>query len=100
MTTIAEMTQEEVNATLEQIHRVADDLLTLQGTDDPDDAFAGALQFLIKFANVTDVYPSIHGIHPKIVLEVLVWKFGIEKVRDWARDISRRTAKAARRNAD
>lgn len=90
---LTELTADEARNIAEVIERVdkfAHDLLALQGGDDPDQALAGALRFLLRAANVADDYAD-DSVHPRIVLEVLADKFGIESVRDWTRDCAKRS---------
>ena len=86
MTEVAEMTREEVKTALEQIAKTTRTLLDLQHTDDPERAFANALKFLIRAADVRD---DFKGIHFSIALHVLVAEFGIENVRNSVRQIGR-----------
>jgi hypothetical protein len=97
MTLTAETTVDEarnIPEEIKQADKLARELLAIQGGNDNDafseEAFAGALCFLMRAANVTDNRSG--GIHPIVALEVLsfalevlIGKYGIEKVRDWTR---------------
>ena len=85
---------------IEQADKLARDLLTIQGGDDPDEALPGALHFLMRAANVADDFQGLQLSRPQyvgnIVLRVLVAKFGVESVRDWTRDFARRPRRRRR----
>jgi hypothetical protein len=80
---------EELNT--EPIRKAARDLLDLCRTDDDDDdaAFADAFALLLRAANVKDDWTDKNSIHPQGALRVLVEQFGVEKVRDWTRQVAK-----------
>ena len=77
----------------EPIRKAARHLLDLCRTDDddPDEAFAGGLEYLMRAADVGDDYLGLTGnsVHPQVALRVLVEEFGIEKIRDWTRQVAK-----------
>ena len=92
MTLITEITADEarnITELIEQADKLARDLLSIQGGDDPDEALVGAMRVLLRAANVADEYTG-DCIHPSIVLGLLINQFGVESVRGWTRDFARR----------
>ena len=91
---------EETAAAIARANGIARELLELQGTDDPDAAFVSALNFLLRAVHVNNDYRDFDRVHPRIVLVVLIEKYGVENVRHWTRQIARDIAKAAKEEED
>jgi hypothetical protein len=90
---LAELKDQLDELNLEPIRKAARELLDPCCTDDdPDAAFTSAFEFLMRAADVRDDYAD--NVHGSVAVRVLVEEFGVEKIRDWTRQIGREIARA------